>query len=65
MRGWRSLKVLKKEKTVLERDVSALRLSVAAQYEDGFNFALEQVTLVFPDLDDARLGEVDAMNQIV
>ncbi|MCI94597.1 hypothetical protein A2U01_0115895, partial [Trifolium medium] len=36
-----------------------------AQYEDGFNFALEQVRLVFPDLDDARLGEVDAMNQIV
>ncbi|MCI65575.1 hypothetical protein A2U01_0086833, partial [Trifolium medium] len=45
-----SLEVLKEEKAVLEGDVSALGLSVVAQYEDGFNFALEQVRLVFPDL---------------
>ncbi|MCI51060.1 hypothetical protein A2U01_0072304, partial [Trifolium medium] len=50
MKSWRSLEVLKEEKAVLKGDVSALGLSVAAQYEDGFNFVLEQVRLVFPDL---------------
>ncbi|MCI82194.1 hypothetical protein A2U01_0103468, partial [Trifolium medium] len=38
---------------------------MAARYEDGFRYALEQVRISFPDLDAEPLGEADALNQIV
>ncbi|MCI12119.1 hypothetical protein A2U01_0033222 [Trifolium medium] len=60
-----ALETLKQEKTRLESDVGALQASVAAQYEDIFNYALEQVKLLFPDLDEKRLSEADALNQMV
>ncbi|MCI87640.1 hypothetical protein A2U01_0108924, partial [Trifolium medium] len=59
------LEALKQEKAGLKDDVSALEASVAVQYEDGFRYAMEQVKLIFPDLDEKRLGEADALNQIV
>ncbi|MCI70880.1 hypothetical protein A2U01_0092143, partial [Trifolium medium] len=31
----------------------------------GFRYALEQVRIIFPDLDTERLGKADALNQIV
>ncbi|MCI73620.1 hypothetical protein A2U01_0094884, partial [Trifolium medium] len=31
----------------------------------GFQFAIEQLKVVFPDLDEAKLGELDALNKIV
>ncbi|MCI58854.1 hypothetical protein A2U01_0080109, partial [Trifolium medium] len=49
----------------LEGDVGPLEASVVAQYEDRFRYALEQVKLIFPDLDEKRLSEADALNQIV
>ncbi|CAJ2679794.1 unnamed protein product [Trifolium pratense] len=53
------------EKTRLENDVTELQLYAANQYDEGFSFAIEQVKLLFPDLDAGRLGEADAMNRIV
>jgi hypothetical protein len=32
--------------------------------EEGFNFTLDQVKVLFPDIDHARLGEADAMHKI-
>ncbi|MCI42653.1 hypothetical protein A2U01_0063890 [Trifolium medium] len=40
-------------------------MEVGARYDYGFQFALEQLQIVFPDLDDAKLGELDALNMIV
>ncbi|PNX57828.1 hypothetical protein L195_g050602 [Trifolium pratense] len=56
---------LGEEKARLETDVTELQLYAATQYDEGFSFALEQIKLLFPDLDAERLGEADAMNQIV
>ncbi|MCI96598.1 hypothetical protein A2U01_0117898, partial [Trifolium medium] len=40
-------------------------MEVGAKYDSGFQFALEQLKIVFPDLDEAKLGELDALNRIV
>ncbi|MCI29425.1 hypothetical protein A2U01_0050634, partial [Trifolium medium] len=58
------LGALKQEKTGLEEDVGALQEFVAAQYEDGFRYALEQVKVIFPDIDENRLGEADVLMKI-
>jgi hypothetical protein len=34
------------------------------QYDDGFRYVLEQVKVLFPEIDHARLGEADAMLKI-
>ncbi|CAJ2634804.1 unnamed protein product [Trifolium pratense] len=60
-----SIGTLADEKVRLESDVTELQLYAANQYDEGFSFAIEQVKLLFPDLDAKRLGEADAMNQIV
>ncbi|MCI89424.1 hypothetical protein A2U01_0110713, partial [Trifolium medium] len=31
----------------------------------GFQFALEQLKIAFPDLDESKLSELDALNRIV
>ncbi|MCH98401.1 hypothetical protein A2U01_0019403, partial [Trifolium medium] len=56
---------LGEEKTRLENDIYDLQLSAALQYDEGFSFALEQVKILFPDLDAECLGEADAMKKIV
>ncbi|CAJ2637867.1 unnamed protein product [Trifolium pratense] len=60
-----SIGTLADEKVRLENDVTELQLYAANQYDEGFSFAIEQVKLLFPDFDAKRLGEADAMNQIV
>ncbi|MCH80223.1 hypothetical protein A2U01_0000988 [Trifolium medium] len=45
--------------------ISKLTKEKDEAYEEGFRYALEQVKLIFPDLDEKRLGEADALNQIV
>jgi hypothetical protein len=39
--------------------------SVGAQYEVGFNYALDQVKILFPEIDQARLGETDALMKTI
>jgi hypothetical protein len=37
---------------------------IGEQYDEGFQFALEQVKILFPDLDPDILGKADAMSTI-
>ncbi|MCI47935.1 hypothetical protein A2U01_0069177, partial [Trifolium medium] len=53
------------EKAALEELVEGLQIEVRARYDSGFQFALEQVKIAFPDLDESKLGELDALNKIV
>ncbi|MCI98211.1 hypothetical protein A2U01_0119514, partial [Trifolium medium] len=41
------------------------QMEVGARYDSGFQFAIEQLKIIFPDLDEAKLGELDALNRIV
>ncbi|MCI70200.1 hypothetical protein A2U01_0091463, partial [Trifolium medium] len=56
---------LSQEKTALEELVEGLQIEVRAKYDSGFQFTLEQLRIVFPDLDKAKLGESDDLNKIV
>ncbi|WJX77800.1 hypothetical protein P8452_61074 [Trifolium repens] len=58
------LKVLKDEKTKWGSEKENLEILAGTQYDDGFSFALEQVKILFPDLDPAVLGQADAMSTI-
>jgi hypothetical protein len=42
-----------------------LELEVASQYDDGFKFSLDQMKVVCPEVDAAKLGELDSLNQIL
>ncbi|MCI34014.1 hypothetical protein A2U01_0055232, partial [Trifolium medium] len=55
---------LTQEKAALEKDVNALQGSVVVQYEEVFQYALEQMMVLFPDLDEQRMGEADALINI-
>ncbi|MCI51512.1 hypothetical protein A2U01_0072756, partial [Trifolium medium] len=54
-----------KDNAALDELVEGLQMEVGARYYSGFQFALEQLKIVFPDLDEAKLGELDALNRIV
>jgi chromosome segregation ATPase len=54
---------LRREKEKWASDVEALEESV--EYEVGFNFVLDQAKILFPDIDQARLGEAGALMKIV
>ncbi|MCI92635.1 hypothetical protein A2U01_0113931, partial [Trifolium medium] len=41
---------LSKEKVGLEEMVEGLEIEVGTRYDSGFQFALEQLKIVFPDL---------------
>jgi hypothetical protein len=41
-----------------------LKDAIGAQYDSGFQYALDQVKVLFPNIDQARLGEADAMMKI-
>jgi hypothetical protein len=56
---------LRQEKDSWAAQLETLEESVGAQYEVGFNYALDQVKVLFPDIDQARLGEVGAFMKIV
>ncbi|MCI38779.1 hypothetical protein A2U01_0060008, partial [Trifolium medium] len=55
---------LAEEKAALEKEVEKLQVSVGTQYDEGFSFALDRVRVLFPDLDQQRLCEADAMKKI-
>ncbi|MCI95926.1 hypothetical protein A2U01_0117225, partial [Trifolium medium] len=46
---------LSQEKTALKELVEGLQIEVGASYDYGFQFALEQLKIVFPGLDEAKL----------
>ncbi|MCI48443.1 hypothetical protein A2U01_0069686, partial [Trifolium medium] len=56
---------LSEDNAALDELVEGLQMEVGARYDFGFQFALEQLKIVFPDLDEAKLGELDALNTIV
>ncbi|MCI41355.1 hypothetical protein A2U01_0062588 [Trifolium medium] len=45
--------------------VEGLQVEVGARYDYGFQFALEQLKIAFPDLDESKLGELGALSKIV
>ncbi|GAU50312.1 hypothetical protein TSUD_136080 [Trifolium subterraneum] len=49
----------------LTAKVDTLELDVASQYNDGFKFAVDQMKVVFPEVDIVKLDELDSLNQIV
>ncbi|WJX54578.1 hypothetical protein P8452_40446 [Trifolium repens] len=55
------LKSLEEEKAGWLSQKDALEIQAGEQYDEGFAFALEQVKILFPDLDPAILGQADAM----
>ncbi|MCI49363.1 hypothetical protein A2U01_0070607, partial [Trifolium medium] len=56
---------LSKDNAALDELVEGLQMEVGVRYDSGFQFAIEQLKIVFPDLDEAKLGELDALNKIV
>jgi hypothetical protein len=58
------LATLRQEKEKWASEKEGLEDTIGAQYDDGFNYALYQVKVLFPDIDQARLGVADAMLKI-
>jgi seryl-tRNA synthetase len=58
------LKALKEEKAAWGSEKENLEILAGTQCDEGFSFALEQVKILFPDLDPAILGQADAMSII-
>jgi flagellar biosynthesis GTPase FlhF len=58
------LATLKQEKANWGAEKDNLEAAIGEQYEEGFQFALEQVKVLFPDLDPDVLGRADAMSTI-
>ncbi|MCI79488.1 hypothetical protein A2U01_0100759, partial [Trifolium medium] len=52
---------LAEEKAALEEEIEGLKKSVTIQYDESFQFALDQVKVLFPYINKERLGEADAM----
>jgi predicted nucleic acid-binding protein len=50
-----------KEKASWAEEKTNLEETIGAQFDEGFNFALEQVKILFPDIDVERLGEASAL----
>ncbi|GAU10660.1 hypothetical protein TSUD_426390, partial [Trifolium subterraneum] len=48
----------------LEDENAALKEEMADKYVDGFAFAVEQMRVVFPDVDPSLLAELDFMKKI-
>ncbi|KAK2401827.1 hypothetical protein QL285_051389 [Trifolium repens] len=55
------LAVLKQEKAKWGSEKDNLEAAIGEQYEEGFQFALEQVKVLFPGIDQDVLGKADAM----
>jgi hypothetical protein len=58
------LATLRQENKKWVSEKENLEENVGLQYDEGFKYALDQVKVVFPDIDHARLGEADAMLKI-
>jgi hypothetical protein len=55
---------LRQDNQKLVSEKENLKENLGLILEEGFNFALDQVKVLFPDIDHARLGEADAMHKI-
>jgi hypothetical protein len=58
------LETLKEEKAKWGSEKDGLEAMIGEQYDEGFQFALEQVKLLFPGLDQDVLGKADAVSTI-
>jgi archaellum component FlaC len=58
------LAILRREKAKWESEKDGLEATIGEQYEEGFQFALDQVKVLFPDIDQDLLGKADAMSTI-
>ncbi|WJX33912.1 hypothetical protein P8452_22076 [Trifolium repens] len=58
------LETLKQEKVKWGSEKDNLEVMIGEQYDEGFQFALDQVKILFPDLDPDILGKTDAMSTI-
>jgi peptidoglycan hydrolase CwlO-like protein len=54
----------KEEVVELEESNGALKDALGEKYAEGFSAALEQVKVLFPDLDEATLSEVDILKLV-
>jgi seryl-tRNA synthetase len=52
---------LRQEKVKWESDKDNLEVAIGEKYEEGFKLALDQVKVLFPDIDQDTLGKADAM----
>jgi hypothetical protein len=52
---------LRKEKAKWESDKDILEATIGEQFEEGFKLALDQVKVLFPDIDRDHLEKADAM----
>ncbi|GAU25509.1 hypothetical protein TSUD_279940 [Trifolium subterraneum] len=50
------------EVDALATKVGNLELDLGSQYDDGFKYVVEQMKVVFPEVEAAKLGELDALN---
>jgi hypothetical protein len=48
----------------LEENNAALKDALGEKYAEGFSAALEQVRVLFPDLDEATLGQADLLKVV-
>jgi chromosome segregation ATPase len=58
------LATLKEEKKAWASEKEQMEETIGAQYDEGFIYALDQVKVLFPDIDRDRLGKADAMLKI-
>jgi chromosome segregation ATPase len=58
------LAALKKEKEAWASERDQMEETIGAQYDEGFIYALDQVKVLFPNIDRDRLGKADAMLKI-
>jgi hypothetical protein len=56
-----ALASLRGEKIKWESDKDTLETTIGEQFEEGFQLALDQVKVLFPEIDRDRLGKADAM----
>jgi hypothetical protein len=52
------------EEVELEENNAALKDALGEKYAEGFSAALEQARVLFPDLDEATLGQADILKVV-
>jgi chromosome segregation ATPase len=58
------LATLRREKETWAFEKDEMEETIGAQYDEGFTYALDQVKVLFPDIDRDLLGKADAMLKI-
>jgi hypothetical protein len=58
------LATLRKEKETWASEKDQMEETIGVQYDEGFIYALDQVKVLFPDIDRDLLGKADAMLKI-